>query len=106
MDSCPKELEPYDLAYEKKIKERDALMYAWWGNYGLSALSVAIEHCLGGKKAKSEYIKEPMFSKIGEKKQENKPLSEEDKIKQTELLFAKLNVLSANHRLSKKKESD
>lgn len=62
MDSCPKELEPYDIAHRKKIEEQDCLQHAWWGNYGLSAISVAIEHCFGGNKAKSKYIDKPIFS--------------------------------------------
>lgn len=32
------------------------------GMYALSAISVAMEHCLAGKKAKSEYIKEPFLT--------------------------------------------
>jgi hypothetical protein len=63
MDSCPKELEPYEIAHKNKIKEQDMLQHMWWGNYGISALIVAIDRCFGGKKAKSEYIKESIFSK-------------------------------------------
>lgn len=36
------------------------------GMYVMSAVSTAIEHNLAGKKAKSEYIKEPLMSKIFE----------------------------------------
>lgn len=36
------------------------------GQYVLSAVSVAVEHCLAGKKAKREYIKEPILSKVCE----------------------------------------
>lgn len=106
MDSCPEELKPFDIAHEKKIKEQDALMYMWFGNYALSAVSVAVEHCLAGKKAKTEYLKEPILSTIEKKEEENKPLTEEEIIRQTEALFGKLSVLGANHRLIKKKESD
>lgn len=63
MDSCPKELRPYEIAHKQKIKEMDNLMWTWFGNYALSAVSVAVEHNLAGKKAKSEYIKEPILSK-------------------------------------------
>ena len=38
--------------YREKQIEQDSLAHAWWGTYGLSAVSVAIEHCLSGKKAK------------------------------------------------------
>lgn len=40
---------------------RDEEMWLWFGNYGLSAVSVALEHCLAGRKAKSKYIEQPIF---------------------------------------------
>lgn len=61
MDSCPKELLAYDRAYKQKIIEKDRMVHMWIGNYGLSALTVAIEHCMHGNKAKSEYTKEPIL---------------------------------------------
>ena len=36
------------------------------GIYALSAFSVAIEHCIAGKRAKSEYIKEPFLANVFE----------------------------------------
>lgn len=39
-------------------------MHMWWGNYGISALIYAIEHCLAGNKAKSQYVKESILSKL------------------------------------------
>lgn len=62
MDSCPKELAPFEKAHKKKIFEQDMLMYNWWGSYGLSAVSVAVEHCLAGQKAKSKYLEKAIFS--------------------------------------------
>lgn len=59
--SCPADLEPYAKAHNKEIMEQDALQYAWYGSYGLSALNVAIEHCFAGKKAKSKYVEKPIF---------------------------------------------
>ena len=77
MDSCPKELEPYNKAHKMKIEEQDSLQYKWWGNYGISALIVAIDKCFS-KKPKAEYIKEPILSK----KFENDGLTEEEIQKQ------------------------
>lgn len=74
MDSCPKELEPYDKSHKIKIAEQDNLQHMWWGNYGVSALIVAIDRCFGGKKSKAEYIKEPILSKAFE----NDGLTEEE----------------------------
>ena len=98
MDSCPKELEPYDKAHQMKIVEQDNLQHMWWGNYGLSAVIVAIDRCFGGKKSKAKYIKEPILSKTFE----NAGLTEEEKQKQRELFVAKLQVMKTNFELSKK----
>ena len=73
MDSCPKELEPFKKAHKNKITEQDSLQHMWWGNYGISALIVAIDQCFN-KKPKYEYIKEPILSKAFE----NDDLTEEE----------------------------
>ena len=98
MNSCPKELEPYDKAYEIQIKEQDMLQHMWWGNYGISALIVAIDRCFSGKKSKAEYIKEPILSQTFK----DDGLTEEEKQKQRELFVAKLQVMQTNFELSKK----
>lgn len=57
--------------HEEKIKEQDYM--AWLSNqYTLSAVSVAVEHCLAGKKAKSKYVDKPFLHSIFEEIQENK----------------------------------
>lgn len=61
--SSPADLEPYAKAHKLEVKENDSIIHAVCGNYVLSAVSVAVEHCLAGRKAKSEYIKEPLMSK-------------------------------------------
>lgn len=99
MDSCPKELEPYDRARKKQIEEQDYFQYLWWGNYGMSAVGVAVEHCLNGKKAKSKYIKNPVLKQIEER---NKPMSEKELKKQRELFVAKLEVMKTNFELHHK----
>lgn len=91
--------------YEEKIKQEDYLQYLWWGSYGMSAVSVAVEHCLAGKKAKSKYIEKPVFSQIEEKTKENSPMTEEEKKKQTEQLFLKLRIMGANFNLNHSKDS-
>ena len=62
MDSCPYELWAYDKAHKQKLEEKDQLIHLWMGNYGLSAVAVAIDHCLHGDKATSTYIKKPLLS--------------------------------------------
>lgn len=64
--STPKILSAYDKAFERQIVCRDAEMWRN-GQYTLSAVLVAVEHCLGGKKAKSEYMKEPILKEVSEK---------------------------------------
>lgn len=59
--SCPADLEPYEKAHKKEVLENDSLMHVWWGNYGLSAVSVSVEHCLAGHKAESKYIDKPVM---------------------------------------------
>lgn len=85
--------------YEEKIKEQDYM--AWLSNqYTMSAVSVAAEHCLAGRKAKSKYIEKPFMQEIEEKQQENKPLTEEEKKRQTEQLFLRLRIMGANFNLN------
>lgn len=51
--------------HKEKIKQQDYL--AWLFNqYTLSAVSVAVEHCLAGSKAKSKYIGSPLMQEIAE----------------------------------------
>ena len=73
MDSCPKELEPFEKAHKNKIMEQDYLQHLWWRDYGISALIVAIDRCFS-KKSKAKYVKENVLSKAFE----NDGLTEEE----------------------------
>lgn len=87
--------------HEEKIKEQDYL--AWiFNQYTLSAVSVAVEHCLAGQKAKSTYIDKPIMQEINQKQEQksNTPLSDEEKKKQTEQLFMNLRIMGANFELN------
>ena len=104
MESCPKELKPYDIAHKKKVMEQDYLQHLWWGNYGVSALSFAIDHCINGKKAKSKYMEKSLFEQMED---ENKELSDYEIKKQRELFVANLEIMKANFEINHpKKESD
>lgn len=63
MHLVPNQLRAYYKAYKLNKEMRDEEAWMWWGNYGISALIVAIERCFGGKDSKAEYIKEPILSK-------------------------------------------
>lgn len=101
--SSPADMEPYLKAHREELKEKDYL--AWLSNqYTLSAVLVAVEHCLAGKKAKSKYIEKPILQEIEKKQIENKNvlLTEEEKKKQTEKLFMQLRIMGANFKLEHK----
>lgn len=104
MESCPKELEPFEKAHKMRIQEQD---YMNWlsGQYMLSAVSVAVEHCLAGKKARSEYMEKPIMELKEEKetKKIQKELTEEEKKEKTEKLFMQLRIMGANFNINKEK---
>ena len=59
--SCPADLEPYAKAYELEQRHKDTMAWSVCGSYLLSAVGVAVEHCLAGRNARSEYINRPLF---------------------------------------------
>lgn len=71
------------------------MMHMWFGTYGLSAVSVAVEHCLAGRKAKSKYIEKPVLSEIQERKT-NKELTEEEKQAQLDKFVMSLKIMESN----------
>lgn len=98
--SSPADMKPYLKAHEEELKEKDYL--AWLFNqYTLSAISVAVEHCLAGRKARSKYIKEPIFQSIEKK---DKFMTQDELQKQRELFVARFEAMGANFRLSQKSE--
>ena len=79
--------------HQEKIKEQDYLTWLSW-QYGLSAVSVAIEHNLAGHKARSEYIKEPLMQRAmlqGE-------LTEAEKQREVDMFFAEQSARRMNWR--------
>ena len=80
----------------EELKEKDYLSWLQ-GQYTLSAVSVAVEHCLAGRKAKSNYIKKPLLQELEE---QNKPLTEEEIKRQRELFVAKLQAMKTNFELN------
>lgn len=57
--SNPRIISVWEEAYKCRVNETNKLIHKWVGNYGVSALAVAIDHCLNGRKAKSKYIDKP-----------------------------------------------
>lgn len=81
----------------------DEEQWANWGNYGISALMFAIEHCMAGRKAKTKYIDAPLS-----RNKSSSELTKEEIQKQRELFVAQLQTMKANFDLGKKnnKEKD
>lgn len=98
----PKKLKPFQIAFDNKRRMRDEENWLYWGTYGLSALQTVMSHFvagLSGKKSDIEYIKKPIYQQANNKAEE---LTEEEKKQQTEQLFMQLQIMGANHKLSKK----
>lgn len=71
--SNPAIIEVWEEAWKLKEKRKNELAYMWVGNYGISALQCAIDHCLNGRKAKAEYLDKPLqlFDKTEKEKKED-----------------------------------
>lgn len=100
MDSCPKELEPFVEAERLEILRRDEDMWVM-GMYVQNAVYVAVEHCLAGRKAKSQYLKSPLREQLEEQDEEN--LSEEKLQVMREQFVAKLLTMKTNFELENTK---
>ena len=77
------------------MKENDRIIHAVCGTYVMSAVFTAVEHCIGGKKAKSKYTDKLLMQEI-----EKNDMTEEELQKQRELFVAKLQVMKTNFELS------
>jgi hypothetical protein len=102
------ELNPHKIkiiskGYHEKQVEMDSMMYAWWGNYGLSAVSVAIDHCFNGRKANSKFVDKPLMQV--EVKNDEKSMSQKELEKNAENVFLQLGIMGANFNRQKKQES-
>lgn len=72
------------------------MMHMWFGTYGLSAVSVAVEHCLAGRKAKSKYIEKPVLAEMQKKNDMNRELTEEEKQAQLDKFVMSLKIMESN----------
>ena len=81
------------------------MMHMWFGTYGLSAVSVAVEHCFAGRKAKSKYIEKPVLSEIQERKT-NKELTEDEKQAQLDKFVMSLKIMESNFKAEHKNKNN
>lgn len=56
----PAIIEVWEEAWKRQENRKNELIHAWVGEYGISALVFAIDHCLNGKKARSKYMEKPI----------------------------------------------
>lgn len=100
----PRKVKVIVEAYRQKRQIEDEQMW-FLGGYIFDAVSIAIGNALKKKGQKSkeyfELVKEPISKRIMAEKDENN-LTEDEKRSKTELLFKNLEIMAANHRLSKK----
>lgn len=98
MDSCPKELKPYEKAFRQKRVMRDEELWRS-GIYTYSAISTALANGFS-KTAKAHYMKQPLLADYEEPEQ--KEISEEKKIKMENLkLYMTLRISQANFEIGK-----
>ena len=95
----PRKLNAFYKADEIILKRKDAEMWHL-GQYILSAVSVATDHCLNGKKAQSKYIEQPLMRIKASQEQ----LSEDELKVQREIFVAMLMAKKTNFELNNKKE--
>lgn len=73
------------------------------GIYVQRAVGVAVDHCLNGRKARSEYFKEPICSKSKRCTEESEQeLTEEQKKQAREQVLMQLKIMMSNFNTSKK----
>lgn len=70
------------------------------GMYVQNAVSVAVEHNLAGRKARSKYIDKPLLKEVS-MTNEKKELTHEEKMQQVHAIFATLQARKANWDLNK-----
>lgn len=95
----PRIIKAISLGYREKQKLRDREMWSWFGNYGISAMVFAIEHCFS-KNPKSQYIDIPVSESA--EKEPTKQMTEEERIQaERNRQYMILKVMQANFELSK-----
>lgn len=90
----PRKLQPFIEAQKQKQKLLDSNMWLM-GMYIQSAVTVAVEHNLAGKKAQTKYLEKPLLE-TKEQSEREEILTEEQKKKQVDNLFLGLQIRKDN----------
>ena len=83
-----------------KRKARDEEIWGYFGTYGISAVLTAVEHCLAGRKAVSKYLAKP---NLQDGTRQNRPLTEEEKMREVDRFFAQEEARRINWRRAHKR---
>lgn len=96
-NSSPADLKPYADAYYLERKTKDADAWSWCGNYVMSAVVVAVDHVLNGRKAESQYISEPVLQDT------NEEMTQDELQREREALVMRLRTMKANWDIANKR---
>lgn len=89
------------MAFENQRKLRDEENWLIWGTYGMSALSVVLAGAFS-KNSQAKFVEKPVYQQVRENTGE---LTEEEKKRQTEQIFAQLQIMATNYNLNHKGDS-
>lgn len=102
LDNSPRDLWCYEDAFILKQKYDDQMAY-FQGYYNYAAFGTVLSNAFREKGKKPEpYLKQPILQEIEER---NRPLSEEEKQKQVDAHFHKLEIMAFNEKLKKMRET-
>ena len=102
----PRRLKIYFDGHHKKLLMDDVKSYHI-GVYAYEAVSTALGNAFRKKTQKAyTYREKPILLELEEKEKANLPLTEDEKKRQTELLFAKLGMMQANFVRTHKENED
>lgn len=99
MQSCPKELKPYEIAFRERRKFRDYDMYAM-GQYVYSAVLAAVDGALRGRKSQATYLEKPLSELSKVKRQ----LTGDEKVRQEKLVMNTLLDMQKRFEANKKRK--
>lgn len=104
--SCPSELKPYEDAYFLSLKQHDTEMYMQGLYFREALLSSVCNNSLWMKSGSSPYkYPEKTYTELMEEKEMNENMTDDEKKKQTELLFEKLSIMQMNFEHSHDKKA-
>lgn len=91
-ESCPADLEPYLEEYKLEEKRIDEYMWTM-GRYVVSAVYTSVERVFAGRKAQSEYLKEPLTTTADKNRTD---LTEDEIQMEVDKFFAESNAMRIN----------